>query len=81
MKSRGLTRLPWISGAFCRKSAGSPVCPRSPEPGLLAVLILLLNLWLNAPMLAAVLLAAILLTARVRAGDWPARGPAADGHA
>jgi hypothetical protein len=48
---------------------------------LLAVLILLLNLWLNAPMLAAVLLAAILLTARVRAGDWPARGPAADGHA
>jgi len=30
---RGLTRLPWISGAFCRKSAGSPVCPRLPEPG------------------------------------------------
>jgi len=29
---RGLTRLPWISGAFCRKCAGSPVCPRSPEP-------------------------------------------------
>src|ERR1035441_4176510 len=25
---RGQTRLPWISGAFCRKSAGSPVCPR-----------------------------------------------------
>jgi phosphatidylglycerophosphate synthase len=24
----GLTRLPWISGAFCRKFAGSPVCPR-----------------------------------------------------
>jgi hypothetical protein len=81
VKPRGLTRLPWISGAFCRKSAGSPVCPPSPEPGLLAPSILLLNLWLNAPMLAAVLLAAILLTARVRAGDWPARGPAADGHA
>ena len=30
---RGLTRLPWISGAFCRKSAGSPVCPRSPGTG------------------------------------------------
>src|ERR1017187_359920 len=30
---RGLTRLPWISGAFCRKSAGSPVCPRFPGPG------------------------------------------------
>src|ERR1035438_9317391 len=30
---RGLTRLPWISGAFCRKSAGSPVCPRSPGSG------------------------------------------------
>src|ERR1019366_8921184 len=30
---RGLTRLPWISGAFCRKFAGSPVCPRFPEPG------------------------------------------------
>src|ERR1039458_2498848 len=27
---RGLTRLPWISGAFCRKFAGSPVCPRIP---------------------------------------------------
>jgi len=27
---RGLTRLPWISGAFCRKFAGSPVCPRPP---------------------------------------------------
>src|ERR1035441_5311216 len=27
---RGLTRLPWISGAFCRKFAGSPVC-RSEE--------------------------------------------------
>src|ERR1017187_9517813 len=27
---RGLTRLPWISGAVCRKFAGSPVCPRSP---------------------------------------------------
>ena len=24
----GLTRLPWISGALCRKFAGSPVCPR-----------------------------------------------------
>src|ERR1035438_2168748 len=22
------TRLPWISGAFCWKFAGSPVCPR-----------------------------------------------------
>ena len=30
---RGLPRLPWISGAFCRKSAGSPVCPRLPESG------------------------------------------------
>ena len=30
---RGLTRLPWISGAFCRKFAGSPVCPRVSEPG------------------------------------------------
>src|ERR1035441_5555464 len=29
---RGLTRLPWISGAFCRKFAGSPVCPRFPGP-------------------------------------------------
>jgi len=28
---RGPTRLPWISGAFCRKFAGSPVCPRVPE--------------------------------------------------
>src|ERR1035441_1976917 len=28
---RGLTRLPWISGVFCRKSAGSPVCPRFPR--------------------------------------------------
>src|ERR1019366_6144003 len=27
---RGLTRLPWISGAYCRKFAGSPVCPRPP---------------------------------------------------
>ena len=27
---RGLTGLPWISGAFCRKFAGSPVCPRPP---------------------------------------------------
>ena len=25
--SWGLTRLPWISGAVCRKFAGSPVCP------------------------------------------------------
>src|ERR1035437_5690808 len=25
---RGLTGLPWISGAVCRKFAGSPVCPR-----------------------------------------------------
>jgi|NGEPerStandDraft_6_1074524.scaffolds.fasta_scaffold292763_2 hypothetical protein len=56
------------------------VCQPAATP-LLAPSILLLNLWLNAPMLAAVLLAAILLTARVRAGDWPARGPAADGHA
>src|ERR1039458_3120819 len=32
MPARGLTRLTWISGAFCRKSAVSPVCPRSPEP-------------------------------------------------
>src|ERR1035441_8577480 len=30
---RGLTGLPWISGAFCRKFAGSPVCPRFPGPG------------------------------------------------
>ena len=44
--ARGLTRLPWISGALCRKFAGSPVCPRF----LLALLILLLNLWLNAPL-------------------------------
>src|ERR1035441_11397 len=29
-RARGLTRLPWISGAFCRKFAGSPVCPRFP---------------------------------------------------
>ena len=29
---RGLTGLPWISGAFCRKFAGSPVCPRFPGP-------------------------------------------------
>src|ERR1035438_1856611 len=29
---RGLTRLPWISGAFCRKFAGSPVCLRFPGP-------------------------------------------------
>jgi len=29
-RPRGLTRLPWISGAFCRKFAGSPVCPRPP---------------------------------------------------
>src|ERR1019366_8317016 len=28
---RGLTRLPWISGAFCRKFAGSPVCPQVPD--------------------------------------------------
>ncbi len=28
---QGLTRLPWISGAFCRKFAGSPVCPRPPR--------------------------------------------------
>src|ERR1035438_3162074 len=32
LRLRGLTRLPWISGAFCRKFAGSPVCPRIPEP-------------------------------------------------
>src|ERR1035441_9347580 len=44
--ARGLTRLPWIFGAFCRKFAGSPVCPRF----LLALLIFLLNLWLNAPL-------------------------------
>ena len=31
---RGLTRLPWISGAVCRKFAGSPVCPRVPSPFL-----------------------------------------------
>src|ERR1019366_9211352 len=36
---RGLTRLPWISGALCREFAGSPVCPRLPDvcprvPGL-----------------------------------------------
>src|ERR1039457_473827 len=30
---RGLTRLPWISGAFGRKFAASLVCPRFPEPG------------------------------------------------
>jgi len=30
---RGLTRLPWISGAVCREWAGSPVCPRFPVPG------------------------------------------------
>ena len=30
MCPRGLTRLPWISGAFCRKFAGSPVCPLVP---------------------------------------------------
>src|ERR1035441_5548000 len=37
---RGLTRLPRIFGALCRKFAGSPVCPRSPnhvpEPGSLS---------------------------------------------
>src|ERR1035438_10209454 len=27
---RVLTRLPWISGAFCREFAGSPVCPHTP---------------------------------------------------
>src|SRR5450756_1849588 len=33
----GLTRLAWISGAFCRKFAASPVCPRvrSPLPAVL----------------------------------------------
>src|ERR1035441_5807358 len=33
---RGLTRLPWISGAFCRKFAGSPVCPRFSQRDKLA---------------------------------------------
>src|SRR5450759_5562270 len=28
----GLTRLAWISGAFCRKFAASPVCPRVRSP-------------------------------------------------
>ena len=40
---RGLTRLPWISGAFCRKSAGSPVCPR-PTAATLPLLASLLAL-------------------------------------
>src|ERR1035441_996418 len=31
-RTPGLTRLPWISGALCRKFAGSPVCPRGPDP-------------------------------------------------
>src|ERR1019366_2240549 len=31
-RTPGLTRLPWISGALCRKFAGSPVCPRVPDP-------------------------------------------------
>src|ERR1035441_9163465 len=41
---RGLTRLPWISGAFCRKFAGSPVCPlfrnfgrRAGKPGTVTI--------------------------------------------
>ena len=35
MCPRGLTGLPWISGAFCRKFAGSPVSPRVSPTGTL----------------------------------------------
>src|ERR1019366_37400 len=41
---RGLTRLPWISGAFCRKFAGSLVCPRL-SPALRPVSLLPFVFW------------------------------------
>src|ERR1017187_3080000 len=31
-RTPGPTSLPWISGSLCRKFAGSPVCPRVPDP-------------------------------------------------